>query len=115
MNHLGKTPGFQWGVYFQSLVFCSVLYIVVFFLQYLFLMLLYYISHRISTPEYTFGNVETLHANNLLSQDKVIRQDLIGIMVRFMVFNVTFNNISIILWRSVLLVEETVKLYHIMF
>ena len=25
----------------------------------------------------------------------------------FMVFNVTFNNISIILWRSVLLVEET--------
>jgi len=25
-----------------------------------------------------------------------------------MVFNVTFNNISIILWQSVLLVEETV-------
>jgi len=44
-----------------------------------------------------------------------------------MVFNVTFNNISVILWRSVLLVEETGvpgetidlpqltdKLYHIM-
>jgi hypothetical protein len=27
--------------------------------------------------------------------------------VRFMVFNVTFNNISVISWRSVLLVEET--------
>ena len=27
--------------------------------------------------------------------------------VRVMVFNVTFNNISIILWLSVLLVEET--------
>ena len=27
--------------------------------------------------------------------------------VRFMVFNVTFNNISAISWRSVLLVEET--------
>jgi hypothetical protein len=27
--------------------------------------------------------------------------------VRVMVFNVTFNNISIILWWSVLLVEET--------
>ena len=27
---------------------------------------------------------------------------------RFMVFNATFNNISVILWRSVLLVEETV-------
>ena len=25
----------------------------------------------------------------------------------FMVFNVTFNNISVILWRSVLLMEET--------
>jgi len=26
---------------------------------------------------------------------------------RFMVFNATFNNISVILWRSDLLVEET--------
>ena len=40
---------------------------------------------------------------------------------RFMVFNPTFNNISVILWHSVLLVEEngvsgevTDKLYHIM-
>jgi len=39
-----------------------------------------------------------------------------------MVFNATFNNISVISWRSVLLVEETTdllqvtdKLYHIMF
>ena len=38
-----------------------------------------------------------------------------------MVFNVTFNNISVILWQSVLLVEETTdllqvtdKFYHIM-
>ena len=37
-----------------------------------------------------------------------------------MVFNTTFNNISVISWRSVLLVEETGvpgvtdKLYHIM-
>jgi hypothetical protein len=29
------------------------------------------------------------------------------LMIRFMVFNATFNNISVILWRSVLLVEET--------
>jgi len=40
--------------------------------------------------------------------------------VRVMVFNVTFNNISVVSWRSVLLVEETTdlllvidKLYHI--
>jgi hypothetical protein len=44
-------------------------------------------------------------------------------MVGFMVFNVTFNNISVISWRSVLLMEDpekttdlsqvTDKLYHI--
>jgi len=28
-------------------------------------------------------------------------------MVWFMVFNATFNNISVMSWRSVLLVEET--------
>jgi hypothetical protein len=33
--------------------------------------------------------------------------NLKGLRVRVMVLNVTFNNISIILWRSVLLVEET--------
>jgi hypothetical protein len=30
-----------------------------------------------------------------------------GLGLGFMVFNATFNNISVILWRSVLLVEET--------
>jgi len=30
--------------------------------------------------------------------------------VRVMVFNTTFNNISVILWRSILLVEETTDL-----
>jgi hypothetical protein len=42
-------------------------------------------------------------------------------LVWFMVFNATFNNISVIPWRSVLLVEKitnlsqvTDKLYHIM-
>jgi hypothetical protein len=43
------------------------------------------------------------------------------LLVGFMVFNATFNNISVILWWSVLLVEKTTdlsqvvdKLYHIM-
>jgi hypothetical protein len=31
----------------------------------------------------------------------------IGLVLVFMVFNATFNNISVISWRSVLLVEET--------
>ena len=42
-------------------------------------------------------------------------------LVWFMVFNATFNNISVISWQSVLLVEKTTalsqvadKLYHIM-
>ena len=46
---------------------------------------------------------------------------VIGLRVRVMVFNVTFDNISVILWQSVLLVEKTTdlsqvtdKLYHIM-
>ena len=33
--------------------------------------------------------------------------------VRAVVFNATFNNISVISWRSVLLMEETGYLYHI--
>jgi len=31
----------------------------------------------------------------------------ISIRVRFMVLNGTFNNISVILWQSILLVKET--------
>ena len=53
-------------------------------------------------------------------QTRLIKQlvwkDLVGLMV----FNATFNNISVLSWRSVLLVDETGwpgenhKLYHIM-
>ena len=32
---------------------------------------------------------------------------LVGLKFAFMVFQATFNNISVISWRSVLLVEET--------
>ena len=32
---------------------------------------------------------------------------IFGVMVRVMVFNATFNNISVISWWSVLLVEES--------
>jgi hypothetical protein len=58
---------------------------------------------------------------------KINNRKIVGIylswLVGFMMFNATFNNISAISWRSVLLVEETRvlgetqftdKLYHIM-
>ena len=58
-----------------------------------------------------------------LSKNRNIETDKL-LMVWFMVYNVTFNNISVILWQSVLVVEETRvpgenhqsadKLYHIM-
>jgi hypothetical protein len=35
---------------------------------------------------------------------------IFGVMIRVMVFNATFNNISVISWWSVLLVEETTDL-----
>jgi hypothetical protein len=51
----------------------------------------------------------------------VFSDSLVNInVVRIIVFNTTFNNISVISWRSVLMVEETGqnqrpnKLYHIM-
>jgi hypothetical protein len=33
-----------------------------------------------------------------------------SVMVRVMVFNTTFNNISVVSWQSVLLVEEATDL-----
>ena len=44
----------------------------------------------------------------------LLRNHWANLGFRFMVFSTTFNNISVILWQSVLLVEVTVKLYHIM-
>ena len=48
---------------------------------------------------------------NLLMYDQLLANLLHGttneLKVRFMVFNATFNNISVISWRSVLFVEET--------
>jgi hypothetical protein len=64
-----------------------------------------------------------------LSEDKLVTIDFFfkyWYRVRVMVYNTTFNNISVISWKSVLLVKETRvpekttnqvtdKLYHIMF
>jgi hypothetical protein len=42
-----------------------------------------------------------------LSRVEEILTSIISALLSLMVFNVTFNNISVISWRSVLLVEET--------
>jgi hypothetical protein len=47
-----------------------------------------------------------LAALRSMSNDWLVRSPVIS-LVWFMVFNATFNNISVISWRSVLLVEET--------
>jgi len=39
----------------------------------------------------------------------IITKIKLGLGFRFMVFNTTFNNNSVILWRSVLLEEETLS------
>jgi hypothetical protein len=45
-------------------------------------------------------------SDNLVNKLITIFQNMVGDLVWFMVFNATFNNISAISWRSVLLVEE---------
>jgi hypothetical protein len=52
-------------------------------------------------------------ANNLSKSKQYEKISLLfhlndeGVGVRFMVFNITFNNISVISWGPVLLVDET--------
>ena len=70
---------------------------------------------------------EILISTHYIQFAKVVEEAVVSYRVRVMVFNSTFNNISGVPWRSVLLVEETRaagkttdlpqatdKLYHIM-
>jgi hypothetical protein len=51
---------------------------------------------------------KTLHRNLKIEQHKRLSTSNTKILrVRVMVFNVTFNNISAISWRSILLAKET--------
>jgi hypothetical protein len=51
---------------------------------------------------FTFGAIERIKKYLI-----VIFQELEGVRVRIIVFKSTFNNISVISWQSVLLVEKT--------
>ena len=52
------------------------------------------------------NNLIVQHLKQLTAQH-VLPSKLLVCLLCLMVFNATFNNISVILWRSVLLVEET--------
>ena len=60
-------------------------------------LLSFIVDARLSTinVEVSFSSSIPCHLNN------------IGFRLRFMMFNATFNNISVTSWRSVLLVEKT--------
>ena len=55
----------------------------------------------------TVLSYEHVKQEQLFQDIKNIPSKLKGLGLRVMVFNTTFNNISVILWQLVLLVEET--------
>jgi hypothetical protein len=63
------------------------------------LVLHFHIIHIIRALRYDMSD-------NLVNKLITIFQNMVRDLVWFMVFNATFNNISAISWRSVLLVEE---------
>jgi hypothetical protein len=80
------------------------------------------VTHRIKYEEYvnnislsaiplarSLGQVNTNTAEPppIESRADIILDNLMKDGLDFMVFNATFNNISVLSWRSVLLVEET--------
>jgi hypothetical protein len=52
-----------------------------------------------------FSKFDT-NSESKISLKDFIHENIYGVRVRVMVFNGTFNTISVISWRSVLLVEE---------
>jgi hypothetical protein len=70
-------------------------------------------GHTFSISTQINENVNIYFSNQLISMDQPNVQIAIRVgkvyclFVCLMVFNATFNNISVISWRSVLLVEET--------
>jgi len=54
-----------------------------------------------------FSMIKLFKKNNNDQSESLLNIRTIGLALRVMVFNVTFNNISVILWRSVFLVEQS--------
>ena len=73
---------------------------------------------------YRFYAAVNLVRVHVLDENKWLNCEMVRVRVMVMVFDATFNNISVISWLSVLLVKETgentylsqvtYKLYHIM-
>ena len=60
----------------------------------------------------SISDVKTRKRRNVVGIN-MIRKNRIRFGLGFMVLSATFNNISAILWRSVLLVEETANLLQV--
>jgi hypothetical protein len=61
-----------------------------------------------SSLHYALKNISTLYSSHCWNKENVFYvDDQFSGCVKVMVFNANFNNISVILWQSVLLVEET--------
>jgi hypothetical protein len=93
---------------FSSFVFglvCSLSFFFFFFCQWYCLLSVFL---RIMISDYPFGvfSYITFSKYKCLHSDKITLTG-IPLFVGLMVLNATFNNISVISWRSVLLVEET--------
>jgi hypothetical protein len=71
----------------------------------LILLCVYFYRKRETTVrKWTFGREPETNVSRLSYVSMMVTM---GLFVCLMVFNTTFNNISVISWRSVLLVEET--------
>ena len=70
------------------------------------------VVHRSEEQQHYFNTPFQLAVAPPSQQGLVLSDRYVQLMVKFgfMVFNATFNNISVISWRSVLLVEKTTDL-----
>jgi hypothetical protein len=61
----------------------------------------------VNITAYALSNLKPGIFNNYIRMYNIYLRKYLVVMVVVMVFNATFNNISAIMWWSVLLVEET--------
>ena len=64
-------------------------------------------NHKLTHPMQEYCTAVSFYQDTILLKLNIIDLLFLRVRVRFVVFYVTFNNISVISWHSVLLVEQT--------